>query len=392
MYYLDNAEDDDVNGRPDGQNGYVDGDSKDMYAWDNFRAQYRNYVAVSSNSDVEVEVKLDEYVNWIKLDLSITPAVTSLDKDSDTANKFKTFTCTSSADPFSQSICFVTNSKYLDSIANDGSSDDDMSKEYATYLESYKNTCRVGLFTHGRAGIYDEIDYNDLDPDNQIKPTLWYNKQEPFEFEFVVNSPIGMQKIFNNLVLISNNVEPESLDISIIGDAYDFNKAGIFKYAHTTIPHDPETGILDSTALENEKRKAEFKNSNRSQNFKIVYNKNTETEIRFDTTVSRDNVLNQYVLNIHGDCRNVKDSRWGKRLGNIEYREDRWLVTLSPIMFKQTTAIQKDDDGYVTEIRESDKVMSAKIRDKWCKIRIRYRGDKLAVISSIQSLLNLSYS
>ena len=47
-----------------------------------------------------------------------------------------------------------------------------------------------GFYVHGRAGIFDEIDYEDENLDNQIKPTYWYNKQEPFEFEFVVNEPI----------------------------------------------------------------------------------------------------------------------------------------------------------------------------------------------------------
>ena len=176
---------------------------------------------------------------------------------------------------------------------------------------SYKNTCdkinRIGFYTHGRAGIYDEINYFDENSDNQIKPTFWYNKQEPFELEFVVNTPSGLQKIFNNLALISNNAEPDSLEISIIGDAYDFNKSGIFKAEHTTIPHDLETGILDSDALRQAKLNAEFENVCDSQNLNIVFNEGTEKEIKFQTEVKKDYILNQYYLTIHDECRNIKD-------------------------------------------------------------------------------------
>jgi hypothetical protein len=35
----------------------------------------------------------------------------------------------------------------------------------------YDNLLQNGFYVHGRAGIFDEIDYTDNDPDNQIKPT-----------------------------------------------------------------------------------------------------------------------------------------------------------------------------------------------------------------------------
>nr|DAU17868.1 MAG TPA: hypothetical protein [Bacteriophage sp.] len=34
----------------------------------------------------------------------------------------------------------------------------------------------------------------------------------------------------------------------------------------------------------------------------------------------------------------------------------------------------------------------AKMKDKWIKIRIRYTGDKLAIISAINTLYSISYS
>jgi len=85
-----------------------------------------------------------------------------------------------------------------------------------------------GFYVHGRAGIFDEINYDNESLDDQILPTKWYEKQEPFELEFVVNDPIGMHKIFDNLVIISNNVQPNEIEYEIIGDVFNFNKAGIF--------------------------------------------------------------------------------------------------------------------------------------------------------------------
>jgi hypothetical protein len=69
---------------------------------------------------------------------------------------------------------------------------------------------------------------------------------------------------------------------------------------------------------------------------------------------------------------NIKD--YGRRLGNIYYNEDKWYVTLKPIYFK-----------------EGDSLRSTKIRDKYAKIRVKYSGEKLAVIVALQSLFTISY-
>lgn len=387
LYYKELGEDSD------------DDNDRAFNACQNFKAMWSNYVAIQSSTNADIEVKLNDYVNWIKIEMSVTPAVTTLnqEKEDNDESDYKDIkqTCSTKGDPFNQTICLIANRDYLEDTytscndQNDQNYDEKKASEYKDYLKSWDNNLRVGLYTHGRAGIYDEINYTDLDPDNQIKPTYWYGKQEPFEFEFVVNTPTGMQKIFDNLVIISNNAEPESLEISIVGDAYNFNKARIFNSDNTTIPHDVETGILNAEKLNKAKLAAEFAKTNRSQKFDISYNSNTDREIKFHTSVSRDNVLNQYVLNVHEDCRDVKDARWGKRLGNIEYREDKWLVTLSPIMFKNTKPVY-NNSTVVDKMTGS--INSAKLRDKWCKIRVKYKGDKLVVISALQTFMSLSYS
>ena len=214
----------------------------------------------------------------------------------------------------------------------------------------YDPYVRNGLFVHGRSGIYDEIDYFDCDLDNQIKPTFWYNKQEPFEFEFVVNQPTGIHKIFNNLVMISNNVEPDSLEIEIVGDVYGFDKEAVYKYndceEHS---HDlPKTDFVTMTPVKDK---------------------------YYKTDVTWDPILNQYMLKTHQDVLNIND--YGRRIGNMQYKEDAWYMTLQPIYHKLTN---------------NSKLQSTRIRDKFARIRIKYKGDKLVIINAIQTLANVSYS
>ena len=220
--------------------------------------------------------------------------------------------------PFKETLCFVIDHKY----------------DKQAYSELLGN----GFYVHGRAGIFDEIDYEDDDPDNQIKPTKWYNKQEPFEFEFVVNEPVGLHKIFDNLVIISNKVEPKSIEFEVIGDVYNFKKAGLFK-----------TG-------------KGFKN----------------------TKVDYDPILNQYTLITEQECKNIENPKYGRRLGNIHYKEDSWYLTVEPIKF--------DSEFKADEQHPPRKWNSTRIRDKFAKIRIKYSGDSQVVITAIKNLYSLSSS
>lgn len=248
----------------------------------NLQNKFKNYVTIYSGKFPKVEVKLNSYVSWIKIEVSCTPYNEDMALPSHT-----------------QTLCLIADSSTLSNINRD----------------IYDKTLRIGVYTHGRAGIYDEINYADTDDSNEIRPTLWYNKQEPFEFEFVVNTPTGIQKIFDNLVIISNNAEPGSLEISFIGDSYDFNKAGIFKASQVTPKY--INGIINENELSKDKKLAEFGNNVAiSQDFDISLGNH-----HFSTVVDKDIVLNQYYLRTTQECKNV--SSIGKRLGNIEYIEDK---------------------------------------------------------------------
>lgn len=171
-----------------------------------------------------------------------------------------------------------------------------------------------------------------------ILPTNWYGEQHPFEFEFVVNTPHGLHKIFDNLVIISNNVEPESLEIQITGDVYNFNKAKIL---------DGEDQI-------------------KFPEIEIADNK------KYSTSVIVDNQNDdKYTLKVHQDCVNMKD--YGRRLGNIYYNHDVWYSVIQPIYYKE------------------DSLKTARVRDKYAIIRIKYSGEQLVTISAIQTLMTLSY-
>jgi hypothetical protein len=232
----------------------------------------------------------------------------------------------------------------------------------------YDKLLQNGFYVHGRAGIFDELDYLDLNQTNNILPTKWYNKQEPFEFEFVVNTPAGVHKIFDNLVMISNNVEPETLEFEIIGDAYDFNKAGLYKSDKFW----DIDGNFDSVEYAKKKldlEKATAKDGKYSQ----IFDKQ-------QVEIEKDHVLNQYILKVKQPIKNIKT--YGRRLGNIEYKEDRWFTTITPIYYKDR----------IVGTDNSTELKSTRIRDKWIKIRIKYTGEKLVVINAIQSLLRLSYA
>lgn len=71
------------------------------------------------------------------------------------------------------------------------------------------------FWKHGQAGIIDIKD--------EIQPCMWYGKQHPFEFEFVVRDTPNMHKVFDNLEIISNKAEPESFHFDVVGEVYDFH-------------------------------------------------------------------------------------------------------------------------------------------------------------------------
>ena len=233
---------------------------------------------------------------------------------------------------------------------------------------------RNGFYVHGKAGIFNELNYEDESFDNQILPTKWYDRQEPFEFEFVVNDKVGVHKIFNDLVIISNNVQPKELEFEIEGDVFNFNKAGIFRDAKW-----PDKGYLwdkkynkpiktlDRTGVE-----TTYQATQQFNNCKVVWDTN----------------LNSYSLIINQECKNIENPKYGRRLGNIQYKEDSWYTNIEPIIYKERFKIGDKEEAVFREGKEK----SARIRDKYMKVRVKYTGEDLVIITALKTLYTLSYA
>lgn len=166
---------------------------------------------------------------------------------------------------------------------------------------------------------------------------------------------MGIQKIFNNLMIVSNNVQPKELEFELIGDSYDFNKAGIY----WNNEYDDKYNALKSNS---------YKMSQSLKNAEVVYNE----------------VTNTYALKVSQDCINMKEA--GRLQGNIQYKEDAWNVVFTPIKFtdKQYDVKEKTEKESITK--------TARMRDKYLKIRVKYTGKDLAIISALRTLYTLSYA
>lgn len=234
-----------------------------------------------------------------------------------------------------------------------------------------------GFYIHGKAGIFNELDYNDDTFDNQILPTKWYDRQESFEFEFVVNDQLGAHKIFNNLVIISNNVQPNELEFEIEGDVFNFNKAGIFrggKYLWDE-RYNKSIKTIDPTGKE--------VSYQATQEF-ISPDKNNQNKCR----VEWDTNTNSYSLVLTQSCRNITNPKYGRRLGNIQYKEDSWYTNIEPIVYKERFKIGDKEEAVFREGKEK----SARIRDKYMKVRVKYTGKDLVIITALKTLYTLSYA
>lgn len=259
----------------------------------------------------------------------------------------------------------------------------------ALYTKQQNYFLRNGFYVHGKAGIFNEIEYRDDTFENEILPTKWYDRQEPFEFEFVVNDEIGLHKIFDNLVIISNNVQPNQIEYEIIGDVYKFNKAGIFR--------SKEFGELDNQGNNREwdikYNKPKFIQANEKRVYTQYPNSTKfQTSQEFDNCkIIWDDVLNQYSILTTQDCKNIE--KYGRRLGNIQYKEDSWYITIDPIKYKEKYRINDGNIDDWTGVKEKySKMKEVRIRDKFVKIRVKYTGEDMVIITALRTILTPSYS
>lgn len=354
----------------------------------------------------------------------------------------------------------------------------------ALTLSTVLNSLTTDFYLHGQSGTFD-ISENTY-------PTYWYGEYHPFEFEFVVNDKIGQQKIFNDLVLISNKAEPESFHFEIEGDNYEFSEDKRTMYfrqeATKELYQNLGSNILfnryytdviankytkeqhyrtDNTNYTNKYIKfdrvypiyqeglvRQVKSTifplyyERIDTYNDVYHKyhmmkSSDGSYDFEnlsgSEIAWNRDLNQFNIVIH--VKNKPIDLVGRLRGNSRYKEGKWDIQIPSIIFMQKNEtsnnwtnnkppivinsqyvpsditnnqvtyeiLPKICKGYMNDIDKDDTTSvsnisnyidtsewtfrkESRIRDKWIKVRVRYSGKNLAIIHSVATLYNISYS
>jgi hypothetical protein len=187
---------------------------------------------------------------------------------------------------------------------------------------------------------------------NPVEPTKWFGEQHVFEFEFVVNQPPGIQKIFENLQIISNNVQPKEMEITVIGDSFEFKRDVVdlksSREWNLAVGDSDQSTVTTTSNTHGKKDGAVNLNNPRG-----VYH--------------WDRRLNQSVITKWQPFKDIYS--YGRRIGNIQYKNDSWVAQIEPLLINPRK--------------------EARIRDKWARIRIRYSGEDLAVIAAINTIINV---
>lgn len=327
------------------------------------------------------------------------------------------------------------------------------------------------FWKHGQAGIIDIAD--------SIKPTKWYGKQHPFEFEFVIVDGFGIHKIFENLQIISNKAAPESFHFEIVGEVYDFAKdkanmyfrqeatKSLYQYNGSDILYNrnylnvkpSQIEVLGSTykgkstmfplfysrvdtidEIEDyyQTKTSISRNYQNLSGSEIVYDKGLD-EFRIATHIKNcpfEDFYDQLIGYTSSNTPIYEKAQYGRLRGNSNYQEDKWLVQIPSITYWQkneatweigsgnkwypplnlaNNPLPKDmkelhinsDDNIPSELRTlgyradllsldvnkwENAVKETRIRDKYIKIKVRYSGEDLAVITALKTLYTISYA
>lgn len=218
------------------------------------------------------------------------------------------------------------------------------------------------FWKHGQAGI--------IDKSEDIKPTMWYGEQHPFEFEVVVHDEVQTHKIFQNIELIANKAQPESFHFEIVGECYDFHKdkpnmyfrqearKALFQYNGCDISYDsnfrkinprqqPKSAELihnyfdRQDTLEDIYDTYNLKDANKQlyyPQYMAWANQSPDKDYRHLSGAEIVYYPNRQEYRIwqHQPAINIddlpQDSSSSLIRGNCRYLEDKWRVTISPIL------------------------------------------------------------
>lgn len=140
--------------------------------------------------------------------------------------------------------------------------------------------------------------------------------------------------------------------------------------------------------------------------------------------------LDEYRIWNHAKAVDITDPEKGRLRGNMHYKEDEWYVQINPlniveknerkwedldgkdtnkvpvelgqnpipseVLKKGKLEVPQTDSfknrGYTTWDWNESQNQEVKMKDKWIKIRVRYTGNKLSIISAVRTMYSLSYS
>ena len=271
----------------------------------------------------------------------------------------------------------------------------------------------INFWKHGEAGIYDYA--------GVIQPTNWYGNLQPFEFEFIVADLPIVQKIFNNLKIISNKAEPSSFEFEIVGESYDWREyKDIIVWISNNAQqinsdlHLPSTDnyiqdayiyVLSNNLSTISTSYPSFPSLPWKQGSYIIPKLPYLPRYRSTYSISTglDAIVvdqNNYELNtsnttllvnsqltedrIHTEQLGNNIKKCGRVRGNMEYLEDEWDVEIKPFNFKY---------AYISNgVLAFTNAKEARLRDKYLKIRVKYSGKDLAIIQAIKTFFTISYA
>ena len=227
------------------------------------------------------------------------------------------------------------------------------------------------FWKHGQAGIIDITD--------KIYPTYWYGKQHPFEFECVVVDDPTTHKIFTNLELVSNKVKPASFHYEVVGDTYDFSEdkptmyfrqealKALYQYNGYDIEYNPNFVEIEP---KQHARSAIFPQYySRWDTVNEIYDSYKRLEgdkpFNYDHLSGSEIVYyptrNEFRVWNHAQAIDVdslnQDLATSVIKANCRYLEDKWLVTINPIVvtYKNEFDTALVENGKSLFFQEDDK-------------------------------------
>ena len=239
------------------------------------------------------------------------------------------------------------------------------------------------FWKHGQAGIIDKAE--------DIKPTMWYGEQHPFEFEVIVHDEIHTHKIFQNIELIANKAQPESFHFEIVGECYDFHKdkpnmyfrqearKALFQYNGCDISYDKSFRKINP---KQQPRSAElihnyFDRQDTLDDIYDIYNlKDANKQLYYPQYMAWANQSpnkdyrhlsgaeivyypnrQEYRIWQHQPAINIddlpQDSSSSLIRGNCRYLEDKWRITINPILVCYKNEYVKKNPGVLCQPENS---------------------------------------